>query len=80
MTKSQARILELIADLPLAERREVVTPILGSGLLGRTFLDRMTPEQRAELSLALAEADRRERDEEADVFARLERKHGVRLG
>ena len=63
MTKTQAEIVELIAQLSIAERRELVEHVQESGLLGESFYSRMTPEQRARLDEGIAQ---QERDEVVD--------------
>jgi len=60
MTKTQAHIVELIAQLPLAERRELFEHVQETGLLDESFYSRMTPEQRAQLDDGIAQADRGE--------------------
>jgi hypothetical protein len=42
MTKTQAQIVELIAQLPLAERRESIEHVQQTGLLDDSFYSRMT--------------------------------------
>src|SRR5687767_8868797 len=49
MTKTQAQIVELIAQLPLAERRELFEHVQDAGLLEESLYSGMTPEQRAQL-------------------------------
>jgi hypothetical protein len=49
MTRTQAHIVELIAQLSVAERRELFQHVQQTGLLEATFYSGMTPEQRAQL-------------------------------
>lgn len=60
MTRTQAHIVELIAKLSLAERRELFEHVQQTGLLEQTFHAGMTPEQRAQLDEGIAQADRGE--------------------
>ena len=76
MTKAQLQIIELIAGIPLKQRREVVEHIQ-SQLLDETFYDRMTLEQRVHLEHGMAQADRGEGEEASIVMERLTRKLGV---
>jgi hypothetical protein len=71
MTRTQAQIVELIAQLPLTERRELVEHVQESGLLDDSFHSRMTPEQRAQLDEGIAQADRGEVVDGNEVFRRL---------
>lgn len=71
MTRTQAQIVELIAQLPLAERRELVEHVQESGLLDDSFHSRMPPEQRAQLDEGIAQADRGEVVDGNEVFKRL---------
>jgi predicted transcriptional regulator len=71
MTRTQAQIVELIAQLPLAERRELIEHVQASGLLGDSFYSRMTPEQRAQLDNGIAQADRGEVVDGDETFKRL---------
>jgi predicted transcriptional regulator len=71
MTRTQAEIVELIAQLPLAERRELVEHVQESGLLEDSFYSCMTPTQRAELDEGIAQADRGEVVDGDEVFKRL---------
>ncbi len=71
MTKTQAQIVELIAQLPLAERREFFEHVQGTGLLEESFFSRMTPEQRAQLEEGIAQADRGEVVDGNEAFNRL---------
>ena len=60
MTKTQAQIVELIAQLPLAERRELIEHVQATGLLEESFYSGMTPEQRAQLEDGIAQAEKGE--------------------
>ncbi len=71
MTKSQAQIVELIAQLSLAERRELIEHVRETGLLEESFYSRMTPEQRAQLDEGIAQADRGEVVDGDEAFNRL---------
>jgi hypothetical protein len=77
MTKTQAHILELIAQLPLAERREIVAHIQDTRMLEDRFYDRLTPEQRARLNEGIAQADRGEGEDATTVLDRLTLRLGV---
>ena len=69
MTKTH--IVELIAQLPLAERRELFEHVQETGALDESFYSRMTPEQRAQLDDGIAQADRGEVVDGNDAFNRL---------
>ena len=71
MTRKQAQIVELIAQLPLTERRELIEHVQESGLLDDSFYSRMTPEQRAQLDEGIAQADRGEVVDGDETFKRL---------
>jgi predicted transcriptional regulator len=71
MTKIQARIVELIAQLSLAERRELFAHVRETGLLDESFYSSMTAEQRAQLDEGIAQADRAEVVDGDEVFNRL---------
>ena len=71
MTRTQAQIVELIARLSLAERRELFEHVQQTGLLEQTFYSGMTPEQRAQLDEGIAQADRGEVVGGDEVFKSL---------
>ena len=71
MTKRQAQIVELIAQLSLAERRELIEHVQETGLLDDSFYSRMTPEQRAQLDEGIAQAERGQVVDGNDAFDRL---------
>ena len=71
MTRTQAEIVELIAQLPLEERRELMEHVQESGLLAESFHERLTDVQRAQLEEGIAQADRGEVTNADDVFNRL---------
>jgi predicted transcriptional regulator len=71
MTRTQAHIVELIAQLSLAERHELFEHVQQTGLLGPTFSSSMTPEQRAQLDEGIAQADRGEVVDADEAFDRL---------
>ena len=71
MTKTQAHIVELIAQLPIAERRELFEHVQETGALDESFYSRMTPEQRAQLDDGIAQADRGEVVDGNEAFDRL---------
>ena len=77
MTKTQEQILELIAKLPLAERREVVEHIREARLLDESFFDSMSTEQREHLDEGIAQADRGEGESATVVFDRVAKRHGI---
>ena len=60
MTRTQAQILESIAALPERDRRELVEHLLQSDLGRRSYLERMTREQRDELLEGIDQAQRGE--------------------
>ena len=72
MTKTQERIVELIAQLSPAERRELIEHMQDAGLLDcQSFYERMTPDQRAHLDEGIAQADRGEVVDGKEAFERL---------
>jgi predicted transcriptional regulator len=73
MTKSQACILESIAALPEAERRELIEHLVATNMGAPSFYERMTPEQRAHLAEGIAQADRGEGRPAEEVYADLAR-------
>ncbi len=78
MTRAQAEILDLINRLPADERRELFEQIEATGLLGQTFYERMTPEQRAQLDDGIAQADRRQVVDGNSAFDRLAERFNFR--
>ncbi len=77
MTRIQEKIIELLAGMPIEQRREIVEHIRRSSLLEETFYDPMSPEQRAHLQDGAAEADRGQGEDASLVMDRLARKFGV---
>ena len=77
MTKTQTQIIEMIAKLPLRERKELVDHIHDARLLEESVYDQLTPEQRANLDESIAQADRGEVEPAAVVFDRLARRFGI---
>jgi DNA-binding transcriptional MerR regulator len=71
MTRKQAQIVELIAGLSLAERRELMEHVQAAGLLEETFYSHMSPEQRAQLDEGVEQAERGETADANAVFDRL---------
>ena len=71
MTHTQAHIVQLIAQLSLAERREFFEHVQQTGLLEQTFYSGMTPEQRAQLDEGIAQADRGEVVDADEALDRL---------
>ena len=71
MTRTQAHIVELIAQLSLAERRELIQHVQQTGLLESTFYSGMTPEQLAQLDEGIAQAERGEVVDGDEAFNRL---------
>jgi hypothetical protein len=71
MTRTQAHIVELIAQLSVAERRELFQHVQQTGLLEPTFYSGMTPEQRAQLDEGIAQADRGDVVDGDEAFNRL---------
>ena len=77
MTKIQTEIIEMIARLPLADRRELMQQVQYAKLLDESFYDRMTPELRARLAEGIGQADRSEGEEASVVLDRLARRLGI---
>ena len=85
MTKIQAQILELFETLDPAERREMVEQLYaasqatqqGAAQQGASFLERMTPAQKAELAESIAQADRGEGRPIDEFLREMEQKYGV---
>ena len=71
MTKTQAQIVELIAQLPLAERRELFEHVQETGLLDESLYSGLTPEQRAQLEEGIAQAEKGEVVDGNEAFDRL---------
>ncbi len=72
MTKTQERIVELIAQLSPAERRELIEHMQGVGLLDHpSFYEQMTVDQRAQLDEGIAQTDRGEAVDGKEAFDRL---------
>ena len=71
MTKTQARIVELVAQLSPAERRDLIEHLQVAGLLEDSFYSRMAPEQRAQLDEGIAQADRSQVVDGGEAFSRL---------
>lgn len=80
MTTKQREILELIATLPLSERRALFDRATQAGLLDAAIHSNLSAEQQAELRQSMAEADRGDVVSEDEMFARLENQFGVKLG
>lgn len=78
MTKSQARIVELITKLSVSERRELVEHVRQIGLLDESYCARMTPEQLAQLDDGIAQADRGEVVDANEAFDRLSVRFGYK--
>jgi hypothetical protein len=78
MTKTQTHILDLIAKLPIAERRELVAHVQHAGLLDETFHARMTPGQRSQLDDGIAQAERGEVVDGATAFNRIASSFGFK--
>lgn len=76
MTRTQSQIIDLITQLPLAERQALFEHIEAAGLLKHTFFDRMTAEQRAQLDEGIAQADRGEVVDGQTAFDRLALRFG----
>ena len=74
MTRTQATILESIAALPEAERRELIEHLVATNVGAPSFFERMTLEQRAHLAEGIAQADRGEGRPAEEVFADLARR------
>jgi hypothetical protein len=80
MTKTQAQIVELIARLPLAQRRESIEHVQQTGLLDDSFYSRMTPEQRTQLEDGIAQAERGEVVDGNEAFNRLAARFNFKRG
>ena len=78
MTKTQTEILDLIAKLPVAERRELVEHVQAAGLLDESFYAGMTTDQRAQLDDGIAEADRGQVVDGDTAFNRLATRFGFK--
>ena len=80
MTKIQAQILELFETLDPAERREMVEQLYAASQAaqqGASFLERMTPAQKAELAESIAQADRGEGRPIDEFLREMEQKYGA---
>ncbi len=71
MTKTQARIVELVAQLSPEERRELIEHMQQAGLLDDTYYGRLSVDQRAQLDEGIAQADRGEVVDGGEAFERL---------
>jgi hypothetical protein len=76
VTKVQTRILELFQSLGPEERREIAEQIYAASQ-GASFLERMSPTQKAELAESIAQADRGEGRPLEDFLREMELKYGV---
>lgn len=76
MTRQQSEILDLISQLPMAERLELFDRARVNGLLDETFYDRMSPQQRAQLQEGIDQADRGEVVDGNAAFDRLAARFG----
>ena len=76
MTSVQAQIIDLMAQLPLSERRELVEHMYDVSLFGDGVLDRLSPEQHARLDESIAQANRGEVLASDTVFDGLAKKFG----
>jgi hypothetical protein len=77
MTAIQAKILELLTQLPLAERREMVEHFYASNLFGESVIDRLSPQQRTRLDDSIAQADRGDIISSDVVFNDIAQKCGL---
>lgn len=75
MTQTQTQILELFDTLDADERRKVAEHLYDQ-TRRPSFDDRMSPEQRAQLQDAIAQADRGEVVASHEVFDRLAQRFG----
>jgi len=71
MTDTQARIVELIAQLSPEERHELMAHIRQSGLLQDSFFAGMTPEQHAQLDEGVTQANDGKVVDGDEAFERL---------
>ena len=76
MSTQQDHILDLIARLPLDQRRELLDRIYTSALIGSNSGGSLTPEIEAELRESIAEADRGDVIPAEEVFAEIAQKYG----
>jgi hypothetical protein len=76
VTRTQAQIVELIAQLIPAERREIIEHVREAGLLEESFHSGMTPEQLAQLEEGIVQADRGETVDGHEAFDRLAARFG----
>ena len=76
MTSVQAQIIDLMAQLPLSERRELVEHMYDVNLFDESVIDKLSPEQRARLDESIAQANRGEGIASHAVFDGLAKKFG----
>ena len=77
MTKAQTQILELFETLGEQERREIAEQLYAA-TERRSFLQRMSPAQKAELAESIAEADRGEGLPMDEMVRELAQKYGLK--
>ena len=77
MTTQQDDILDLIARLPLEQRRELLDRIYDSELLGRQSMGVLPPELEADLRESIAEANRGDVLPADEVFSEIAQKYGL---
>jgi hypothetical protein len=77
MTATKAQILDLMAKLPLAERREMVEHLYDVNIFGDSVVGRLSPSQRARLDDSIAQADRGAVVASETVFDELGRNLGL---
>ena len=77
MTTQQDHILDLIARLPLEQRRELLGRIYETEMLGRQSVGKLPPELESDLRESIAEADRGDVVPADEVFAELADKYGL---
>ena len=69
MKTTQYQISELFEQLPLAEKRGVAAELYERAVLGKIGPAKLTPEQQADLAIAIEQADRGELIPSADLKA-----------
>jgi predicted transcriptional regulator len=79
MTETEARILELFQTLAPDEQRALVERLSGA-TPPRTFYERLTPRQRAQLDEGIAQAEAGDVAPAAEVFDRLAKRFGFSKG
>lgn len=77
MTRIQTQIVDLIAQLPLDERKELIAHVQQSGLLEESFYECMTDDQRAILQQGIDQANDNQGEPAPTVLARIAKGLGL---